>query len=77
MWKLNWFLRGFGYDTELLARDEIDEKSLIGLSDVIRISNRVVNGASLLNLDGFAPAVQWDRLSSASTVTLAVREASR
>ena len=24
LWKLNWFLRDFGYDTELLGRDEVD-----------------------------------------------------
>ena len=28
LWKLDWFLRDFGYDTELLGRDEIDEKAL-------------------------------------------------
>jgi hypothetical protein len=77
LWKLNWFLRDFGYDVELLGRDEIDEQSLVGLCGVINISHAIVNGTCLLNLDGFAPAVQWERLSSASTVTLAVREASR
>jgi len=63
LWKLNWFLRDFGYDTELLGRDEIDERSLIGLHGVVKISHTVVNGTSLLNLDGFAPAVQWKQLS--------------
>lgn len=28
LWKLNWFLRDFGYDSELLGRDEVDEKQL-------------------------------------------------
>jgi hypothetical protein len=60
LWKLNWFLRDFGYDTELLGRDEIDEKSLIGLRGVVKISQTVMNGTSLLNLDGFAPANQWE-----------------
>jgi len=64
LWKLNWFLRDFGYDTELLGRDEIDDKGLIGLRGVIKISHVVVNGTSLLNLDAFAPASQWDELSS-------------
>ena len=77
LWKLNWFLRDFEYDTELLGRDEIDEKSVIGLRGVIKISHTVVNGTSLLNLDGFAPAVQWERLSSSSPASLAVWEASR
>ena len=65
LWKLNWFLRDFGYDPELLGRDEIDEKSLIGLRGVVKISHVVVNGAALLNLDSFAPASQWDELSRA------------
>ena len=77
LWKLNWFLRDFGYDTELLGRDEIDEKSLAGLRGVVKISHTVVNGTSLLNLDGFAPAVEWEQLSGASPASLAVWEASR
>jgi hypothetical protein len=64
LWKLNWFLRDFGYDTELLRQDEIDDKSLVGLRGVVRISQVVLNGTPLLNLDGFAPASQWEELSS-------------
>jgi len=64
LWKLNWFLRDFGYDSELLERNEIDDKSLVGLSGVIKISHAVVNGSSLLNLDAFASVSQWERLSS-------------
>jgi len=64
LWKLNWFLRDFSYDAELLGRDEIDEKSLGGLCGVVKISHTVVNGTSLLNLDGFAPASRWEELSS-------------
>ena len=63
LWKLHWFLRDFGYDIELLGRDEIDDKNLIGLRGVVKISHAVVNGTSLLNLDGFAPAAQWEELS--------------
>jgi len=59
LWKLTWFLRDFGYDAELLGRDEIDDKTLVGLRGVIKISHVVVNGTSLLNLDAFAPASQW------------------
>jgi len=65
LWKLNWFLRDFGYDAELLGRDEIDDKNLVGLRGVVKISHVVVNGAALLNLDSFAPASQWDELSRA------------
>jgi hypothetical protein len=63
LWKLNWFLRDFGYDTELLGRDEIDEKAIIGLCGMVKISHTVLHGTSLLNLDGFAPASQWESLS--------------
>jgi len=62
LWKLNWFLRDFGYDTELLGRDEIDDKHLVGLSGVVKISHAVLSGASLLNLDAFASADEWDKL---------------
>ena len=65
LWKLSWFLRDFGYDTELLRRDEVDEKDLVGLRGVVKISHTVMNGTSLLNLDGFAPASQWEELSAA------------
>jgi hypothetical protein len=77
LWKLNWFLHDFGYDTELLGQDEIDDKNLIGLRGVVKISHTVVNGTSLINLDSFAPAVQWEQLSSVSPPSLAVWEASK
>src|SRR5580692_11323055 len=48
LWKLNWFLRDFGYDTELLSRDQVDEKALLHLRGVIRTSLVTINGASLL-----------------------------
>jgi hypothetical protein len=66
LWKLNWFLRDFGYDTELLGRDEVDETQIVGLTGVVKISHIVCNGASLLRLDGFAPAGRWEELSPAN-----------
>ena len=66
LWKLNWFLRDFGYDTELLGRDEVDETQLVGLKGVVKISHIVVNGSSLIRLDGFAPAGRWEELSPAN-----------
>src|SRR3974377_218976 len=38
LWKLSWFLRDFGYDAELLTRDQIDEKALLRLRGVVRTS---------------------------------------
>jgi len=66
MWKLGWFLRDFFYDPELLAHEQVDEKALPGLRGVVRISHTVINGISLVNLDGFAPASQWEELSVSS-----------
>jgi hypothetical protein len=67
LWKLTWFLRDFGYDTELLGHDEVDDKNLIGLRGVVKISHTVFNGTTLLNLDGFAAETQWEELAAAST----------
>ena len=74
LWKLNWFLRDFGYDIELLGRDEIDDKNLVGLRGVVKVSHAVVNGTPLLNLDGFAPAAQWEELSTTPATTISGSE---
>ena len=66
LWKLNWFLHDFGYDTELLGRDEVDEAQLVGLKGVVKISHIVVNSTSLIRLDGFASAGRWEELSPAN-----------
>ena len=63
LWRLNWFLRDFGYDTDLLSRNEIDDRQLIGLCGIVRGRRTVVNGTSLLLLDGFAPQQEWTALS--------------
>ena len=38
LWKLNWFLRDFGYDLDLLRQDQVDEKVLVNLRGVVRLS---------------------------------------
>jgi hypothetical protein len=63
LWKLNWFLRDFGYDPELLEREEIDEKHLIGLSGVVKTRRTVLNETCALAIDGFAPSSQWQELT--------------
>jgi len=67
LWKLNRFLREFGYDNDLLARDEVDERSLVGLMGIIKTSRMVVHGRSFLNLEACAPAAEWEELSSANS----------
>ena len=45
-----------------LGRDELDEKALLGLQGIVRVSHTVLNGHSFLNFDGFAPAADWKSL---------------
>jgi hypothetical protein len=59
LWKLSWFLRDFGYDADLYGRDEIDEKRLLGLRGVIKLSRAQVNEGIYYNLEGFASAERW------------------
>ena len=65
LWRLNWFLRDFGYDAELLSRDQVDEKALVNLRAVVRTSYATLNGRSFVNLEAFAPAAEWEELSCA------------
>ena len=66
LWKLSWFLRDFGYDVELLDHDEVDERRLLGLQGVVKISHVVYDGIPLVRFDGFAPASRWEELSPAN-----------
>ncbi len=75
LWKLNWFLRDFGYDSDLFGRDEVDEKALLGLRGVVRVSRTVLNGRSFLNLEAFAPAGEWEELSVTSASAAEADEA--
>ena len=61
LWKLNWFLRDFGYDPDLLSRDQVDEKALLGLRGVIRTSHVTLNGRSFQNLEAFCPGSRLRR----------------
>jgi hypothetical protein len=46
-----------------MGRDEVDEKKLLGLRGIVRISHTTLNGRCFLNLSGFAPASEWDELT--------------
>jgi len=43
LWKLSWFLRDFGYDPDLLGREEVDEKALLGLRGILRTSKTILS----------------------------------
>jgi len=49
--KLNWFLRDFGYDAQLLKDDRVDERALLNLRGVVRTSYTTLNGRSYQNLE--------------------------
>ena len=63
LWKLNWFLRDFGYDPDLLGRDEVDEKALTGLMGILRTTRKTLAGRAFLNLAAFAPSTEWEFIS--------------
>jgi hypothetical protein len=63
LWKFAWFLRDFHYSQELLERDEIDARALIGLMGVIQVSHEIVSGRSEVSLKAFAPAADWEHLA--------------
>jgi hypothetical protein len=67
LWKLNWFLRDFGYDADLLGREQIDDKALIGLVGIVRTSRRAAAGGFVLNFEAFAPQSEWAPSSAAGT----------
>src|SRR5205807_945787 len=64
--KLNWFLRDFGYDAQLLKDDRVDEKALLNLRGVLRTSYTTLNGRSYQNLVAFAPEADWEALDCTS-----------
>ena len=47
LWKLHWFLRDFGYDSDLLRQDQVDEKALLNLRGVVRTSAKTLSRAFL------------------------------
>ena len=63
LWKLSWFLRDFGYDPALLHSEEIDERAVQELIGIVNVSHQILDGRSLVNFEGFAPASQWAELA--------------
>ena len=66
LWRLNWFLRDFGYDAQLLKDDQVEEKALSNLRGVVRTSYTTLNGHSYQNLEAFAPEADWEALDCTS-----------
>ena len=66
LWKLRWFLSDFAYDPDLLAAEELDDRRVVGLEGVIRLSFWGLNGTRRLDVQGFAKLERWDELSQSS-----------
>ena len=64
LWKFAWFLRDFRYSQELLDRDEIDTKAIVGLQGIVQIANEIASGRKEVCLQGFAPATDWKHFAS-------------
>ena len=64
LWKLRWFLRDFGYDSELLSRDQVDDKALLNLRGIVRTTLIAFNGHSYQNLASFAPVEEWEEIAT-------------
>jgi len=74
LWKLNWFLRDFGYDAQLLKDDRVDDKALLNLRGVVRTSYPALNGRCYQKLEAFAPEGDWEALDCTSLSRVDGRE---
>jgi hypothetical protein len=63
LWKLRWFLSDFGYDTELMAAEELDDRRVVGLEGVIRLAYWGSDAHRRLDVEGFAPTERWPERS--------------
>jgi hypothetical protein len=77
LWKLRWFLSDFGYDAELLAAEELDDRRVVGLEGVIRLAYWGTDGSRRLDVEGFAPTERWAELCPPQAPSPVVAEGSR
>jgi hypothetical protein len=74
LWKLRWFLVDFGYDPDLLAGEELDDRRVLGLEGVIRLAHWGLNGHQRLDVQGFAPTERWKELSEQQLTSKSAKE---
>ena len=75
--KLTRFLKDFGYDAELLSRDELDVQALLGLRGVIQISPFTSAGRTYENIEASAPIDQWTSVRTEDVPCHASKESTR
>ncbi len=66
LWKLRWFLSDFGYDRDLMAAEELDDRRAVGLEGIIRLDYWGGDGHRRLDVQGFARAERWTELTRGS-----------
>jgi len=67
LWKLRWLLSDFGYDAGLMAAEELDDRRVVGLEGVIRLSFWGSDGHRRLDVQGFAALDRWAELPQNQT----------
>ena len=77
LWKLRWFLSDFGYDAELLAAEELDDRRVVGLEGVIRLAYWGTDGSRRLDVEGFAPTERWVEICSSPAPSPVATETAR
>jgi hypothetical protein len=77
LWKLRWFLSDFGYDADLLAAEELDDRRVVSLEGVIRLAYWGSDGHRRLDVEGFAPAERWAELCPPQTPSRVATESAR
>jgi hypothetical protein len=68
LWKLRWFLSDFGYDSDLLVAETLDDRRVVGLEGVIRLAYWGTDGHRRLDVQGFAPAERWAEIEKEQAV---------
>ena len=53
----------FGYDAELMAAEELDDRRVVGLEGVIRLGYWGSDGHRRLDVEGFAATERWPEIS--------------
>ena len=63
LWKVNWFLRDFGYDSDLLNQDQVDEKASAEASRSHSDISRDLERSVVPKPRSLCPGAEWEEVS--------------